>query len=271
MNHMPTCGCCPVSCPNECGATLLLRDVERHISDDCPLTVITVQVRRKDLPPHNILVSACVSEEKHELERLRRENADLKQQLAKFNPSPGQCATSLPTGLGSAHTPGTCTGMSLSMSGGALPSTVLNHPIHMTLSKFATFKVKDRVWCSPPFYAHGYKLCVAIAVNGLKAAKNTHVSVLIYLMQGASDNVLRWPFKGIITLKLVDQTGEDHITHIVDFSSESCCKAGDRVSMWRNRSSTGLGKYEFVSHDELSPRYLTYDCLHFQISKIELP
>jgi hypothetical protein len=212
--------------------------VEGHLSDDCPLTVITVQVRRIDLPSHNVLVGACVSKDKLELQRLKRENADLKGQLARFNPSRG---------------------------GGALSPTV-----RVTLSNFSTFKAKDQVWYSPPFYAQGYKLCAAIAANGFSTAKNTHVSMLIYLMRGASDRTLRWPFQGVITLQLIDQTGEDHITHVIDYTSGPCHKAGDRVSMWRSRSSIGLGKFEFVSHHELSPRYLTHDCLHFQVSKIEL-
>ena len=47
-------------------------------------------------------------------------------------------------------------------------------------------------------------------------------------MQGASGSTLRWPFHGVITLQLIDQTGEDHITHAIDFTSESCHKAGDK-------------------------------------------
>ena len=92
-----------------------------------------------------------------------------------------------------------------------------------------------------------------VAANDLSVAKNTHVSVLVYLMRGTSDSTLRWPFRGIIALQLNDQIGEDHIAHIVDFSSESCHKAGNRVSMWQDRSSVGLGKYEFVSHEDLCP------------------
>ena len=266
-NHMPRCGCCPVACPNKCGATILLKDVERHVSDDCPLTVLTVQVRRKDLPPYQVLVSAHVSEEKLLLQRFERENAELKQQLVKlstYNCLAGQSVPNLHTHLGSVPDP-------VSQSEGASSPAVLSDPIQLTLSNFTTLKDKDRVWCSSPFYARGYKLCAVVAANGLSVGKNTHVSVLIYLMRGTSDSTLRWPFRGIITLQLNDQTGEDHIAHVVDFSSESCHKAGNRVSMWRDRSSVGLGKYEFVSHEDLCPKYLRDNCLYFQISKIELP
>ena len=259
-NHVPGCICRPVSCPNECGATVLLKDVDRHIFDDCPLTVVTVQVYRKDLPPHNVLVSACVNKDKLELERLEREIAVIKEQLARRNRSLDQRATGLHASSSVAP---------LSRSGGALHQTILSNPVRVTLFTFSTFKANDQVWYSPPFHAQGYKFCAAIAANGLSAARNTYVSVFIYLMRGASDSTLRWPFTGIITLQLIDQTGENHITHIIDFTSELCRKAGDRVSWWRSRSSIGVGKYEFVSHHQLGP-YLTHDCLDFQVSKIEL-
>ena len=115
-NHVPGCVCRPVSCPNECGATVLLKDVDRHIFDDCPLTVITVQVYRKDLPPHNVLVSACVNKDKLELERLEREIAVIKEQLARRNRSLDQRATGLRASSSVAP---------LSRSGGALHQIIL--------------------------------------------------------------------------------------------------------------------------------------------------
>ena len=143
-NHMPRCGCYPVSCPNKCGATVLLKDVERHVSDDCPLTILTVQVLCKDLPPYQVLVSAHVSEEKLLLQKLERENADLKQQLVKLsicNCPAGQSVPNLHTHLGSIPAP-------LSQSEGASsPAVLVSDPIQLTLSNFATFKDKDGGCC----------------------------------------------------------------------------------------------------------------------------
>ena len=233
-NHMPRCGCCPVGCPNECGATVLLRDVERHISDDCPLTVITVQVRRKDLPPHHALVGAQVSDQ---VSDVRRELAEFKKEVATLS--------------------------RVSAFG----------PIEMTLVNFARAKRRNEVWRSSPFYSdiRGYKFCLVIAANGLGLAKNTHVSVVVYLMRGSFDSQLRWPFRGRITIQLLDQTGSNHITHLLDFSHEVCNQACKRVPFWRGVSSIGLRKGFFVAHSDLTPNYLVDDCLYFQVSKVELP
>ena len=233
-NHMPRCGCCPVSCPNECGATLLLRDVERHISDDCPLTVITVQVRRKDLPPHHVLVSAQVTDQvsvlQHRIDELKQKAATLSR-FSAFG------------------------------------------PIEMTLVNFATAKRRNVVWRSSPFYSdlQGYKFLVAIAANGLYAAKNTHVSVAVHLMRSPCDGQLRWPFRGRVSIQLLDQTGTNHITHVLDFSHEVCIHACKRVPFWRDTASVGLTKGFFISHSDLTPDYLVDDSLYFQVSKVELP
>ena len=232
-NHMPRCGCCPVSCPNECGATVLLRDVERHVSDDCPLTVITVQVRRKDLPPPHVLVSVQtsdrVSDAQCELSQFKKEVATLTR-VSAFG------------------------------------------PIEMTLVNFTAARMRNAMWGSSPFYSNfrGYKLRLSIATNGINAAKNTHVSVAVHLMRGLYDGQLRWPFRGRITIQLLDQTGTSHITHIVDFSTFGSSQASKRVPFWRDVSSAGLCKSFFVSHSDLTPRYLVDDCLYFQLSKVEL-
>ena len=233
-NHVPRCGCCPVSCPNECGATVLLRDVERHVSDDCPLTVITVQVRRKDLPPHHTLVSALVTDQALVLQQQFDEFKTMAATLSRFS------------SLG---------------------------PIEVTLVNFAVAKRRNAVWGSSPFYSdfQGYKFRVAIAANGLYAAKNTHVSVAVHLMRGPFDKGLRWPFRGRVTVQLLDQTGTSHITHVLDFSHELCFHACKKVPFWRSTASVGLTKIFFAAHSDLTPNYLVDDSLYFQVSKVELP
>ena len=233
-NHMPRCGCCPVPCPNECGATVLLRDVERHIFDDCPLTVVTVQVRRKDLPPHHTLVSAYVADQSN----VRREFLEFKKEVATLTRI---CAFG---------------------------------PIVMTLMNFAAEKRRNTVWGSGPLYSdftRGYTFRVAIAANGLYDAKNNHVSVVVNLMRGLFDGQLRWPFQGKVTIQLLDQTGTNHITHMLDFSSVGEDAACKRVPFWKDVSSAGLCKAFFVAHSDLTPNYLVDDCLHFQVLKVEVP
>ena len=230
-NHMPRCGCCPVSCPNKCGATVLLKDVEKHVSDDCPLMVLTVQVRRKDLPPRRVSVSAQASDQVLDM---RHEHAEFKKEVA------------------------------------TLTRVSTFGPIEMILVNFATAKRRNTVWRSNPFCSdfRGYKFCVAIAANGLYAAESTHVSVAIYLMRGLFDHQLKWPFRGRITIQLLDQRGSNHITHLLDVSCELCYRSCKRVPFWRDVSSVGLTKVFFVAHSNLTPNYLVDDCLYFQVLKV---
>ena len=90
-------------------------------------------------------------------------------------------------------------------------------------------------------------------------------------MRGSFDGQLRWPFQGKVTIQLLDQTGTNHITHVLDFSSVGQDKACKRVPFWQDVSSSGLCKAFFVAHSDLTPNYLVDDCLYFQVSKFELP
>ena len=232
-NHMPSCGSRPVACPNECGASLLLMHADRHVSEECPLTVITVQVYRKDLPPHHCIVSTQLDDQ---LSAVRREYADFKKGVA------------------------------------SLTRVVAFGQIEMILDNFNVLRWRNGVWRSAPFYSdsRGYKFYVAIAANGVVDAMGTHISVVVYLMRGSFDRELRWPFRGKVTIQLMDRTGSSHITQVFEFLSEVCPRACKRVPFWRDTASVGAVKYRFVSHNDLLPKYLRDNCLYFQVSRIEL-
>ena len=63
----------------------------------------------------------------------------------------------------------------------------------------------------PGFYTHhnGYKMCLRFAPNGNGSGKGTHVSIFTYLMKGSYDFNLKWPFRGEITVQIVNQA-RDH-------------------------------------------------------------
>ena len=58
-NHWPVCGSFPVQCPNDCGSTLQRQNLDRHVTEECPLTTIScdfvgcpVKLPRKDMSEH---------------------------------------------------------------------------------------------------------------------------------------------------------------------------------------------------------------------------
>ena len=81
-----------------------------------------------------------------------------------------------------------------------------NTPIEFIMTQFALYKKRNYHWCSPPFYTGpgGYKLCLRVDANGWRSGTISHVSVYAHLMRGEFDNTLTWPFKGDITIQLVN-------------------------------------------------------------------
>ena len=67
---------------------------------------------------------------------------------------------------------------------------------------------------SPCFFTsrYGYKMCVCIFLNGDGAGRGTHISVVFCVLPGQYDTSLRWPFRQKVTVMLLDQDFESHIT-----------------------------------------------------------
>ena len=91
---------------------------------------------------------------------------------------------------------------------------IFNPPPDIIVNEFEIRKEESECWFSPAFYIHvgGYKMCLSIFANGWGTGKGTHVSVGVYMMKGEFDSHLKWPFKGEITVELVNQKegGKNH-------------------------------------------------------------
>ena len=48
-------------------------------------------------------------------------------------------------------------------------------------------------------------MCLSMDTKGWGDGKDTHVSVGVHMMKGEFDSHLKWPFKGEITVRLVNQ------------------------------------------------------------------
>lgn len=135
-------------------------------------------------------------------------------------------------------------------------------PVHLIMKKFTLRKESNRQWISPPFYTHlyGYKFQLIVDPNG---ARGNRISVYAELMKGQFDDELRWPFRGAITDELVDLKG-NHTDKIDDTAPiEYSC----RVTCGENNASWGIAK--FISNEQLSPKFLKNDSLHFRITEVD--
>ena len=89
--------------------------------------------------------------------------------------------------------------------------------LKLALTRYAGFpkvyRVESEVYL-PGFYTHhnGYKMCINVDPNGSGVGKGTHISIFTCLMKGSYDDHLTWPFRGNITIQIVNQAGDhDHI------------------------------------------------------------
>ena len=79
-------------------------------------------------------------------------------------------------------------------------------PVSFTMTGFQQKKLSNSSWYSPWFYTHprGYKICLRVDANGYGVRKNSHISVYLYMMRGEYDESLHWPFRGDITVQLLN-------------------------------------------------------------------
>ena len=65
-------------------------------------------------------------------------------------------------------------------------------------------------------------MCVNVEPNGYRAGKGTHVSIFAFVMRGPFDDHLKWPFRGEITIQIVNQAGDrDHIEMTIHYNDKT--------------------------------------------------
>ena len=123
-----------------------------------------------------------------------------------------------------------------------------------TSERLLEFRVKyteERVF-SPAFYTHpyGYRMCVRVDPKGIGNGKGTHVAIYTYLMCGLFDDYLKWPFRGSVTIQVVNQAGDhDHVEYIIDYNDKTT--AGVRVT-GSERGRDGWGTHQVLAHTDLN-------------------
>ena len=61
-------------------------------------------------------------------------------------------------------------------------------------------------------------MCLEVYANGCGEEKGTHLSVLVKMVHGEFDDQLKWPFRGKVFVKLLNQNEDsNHIVRAVCF------------------------------------------------------
>ena len=240
QSHLALCPDVTVLCPNKCDGDKLLRHQipAHHIM--CPKEVVTcsyseagcnVRLFRQDLQKH-------VSESTELHLKLAMEKISTLKQNLRYTEERNR-------------TP----------------------PVTFKMPSFAEKKENDVNWISPKFYSHtgGYKMCLIVHPNGFGAGKGTHLSVYIHLVYGENDDNISWPFRGEVTVELLNQQQDaSHHSYTCHFNDQTPSDCVDRVTTYG--MNTGWGAPSFMSYKLLTPgtSYCKDECLYFRITKVTL-
>ena len=254
-NHWPKCQRYPEICPNGCSTEEIERRFfQRHLKKECPLQEIECDFSYAGCKKKMIrrLMKKHLDESKDEHLKMTTEKCkkleavvnDLQLALSQISTKP-----------------------------------IFIPPPDMIMDHFETHKNDDTRWYSPPFNTHvgGYKMCLKVTANGWGSGKGTHVSLGVNLMKREFDSHLQWPFKGEITVELVNQKegGENLIRKpLAPADYDKCYKNFQRVTEGE-RASGGWGFSTFIAHTDLykpeeNKEYLLNDTLIFRVTNVEV-
>ena len=150
-------------------------------------------------------------------------------------------------------------------------------PFYFTVENYSHLKKNALKWFSSPFYSHaqGYKMCIEVDVSGSSVGEGTHVSVLVHLMRGEYDEQLKWPFRGLVKIKLLNERGDhNHFEGIIEYDDDTPLVNSGQVT--DREKGTGWGIPLFIDNSKLlfnqslDCEYLQSDRLCFVVSSVEV-
>ena len=236
-NHWPVCGSYPMPCTNKCGEAFQRQNLENHIANDCPLTIINcdfqhvgceVRLPRKDMPAHlgeSVVTHISLLMARHK--KLEEENKMLKQRVAELEQDK---KTQLTTGA----------------------------QTHLfIMNDFPKYKRNKEIWLTSIFYSHfrGYRMLLVLKVG------ETHIAVHICVMKGEYDEHLSWPFHGSVTVSLIGERGY--------YTKTIICNETNVDDSLKGPIQSEHSMKEFLPISSIH-RYLRGDKLYIKISEVSV-
>ena len=115
---------------------------------------------------------------------------------------------------------------------------------------------------------------MCIRVNAYNIWHEGYMSVYVHLMRGEYDSMLKWPFRGGITIQLVNHNnGQDHHKKTADFIDTTLLLDGGVRVTSEEIAGIGWSIVRFMTHTMVESstktrRYLDNDCLTFRVTKV---
>ena len=281
--HYSECGKYPIACPNKCRDDPFEQsEIDDHLNDKCPLTEVSclfaysgceVKLPRKDMPGHTadisvhfpLLVSLTreIDQKQRAMERQFEEKLkateDQYKVLVEKQRTTEVKNLTLDSKLKATETQNQVLAEKINVTENRLAVLEDTQQMKSALGKFpidfqVTYESKDIFL--PPFltHPHGYRMCINVCPNGSGAGEGTHVSVFTCLMRGPYDSQLKWPFRGKVTIQIVNQVGDHHhVQKTITYDDETDDDCAGRVT--DKQRSASLGEPEFLAHTDLGYKY----------------
>ena len=257
---------CPLSCAG-CEKGVCRKDVKSHVNDNLLGHVMMQNAQMRSFEQqlqecHSQLQEhrSIITELKAQLEEGKRDKKHLEERMARLEAKSGNLDT--PMVVSKPQAPG-CLDTRIT-------STVKPVGAELIMANFDEYKRDNDSWHSPHFHTHpnGYKMCLHVFANGVGSRQGTHLTVYVCLMRGEFDEQLKWPFRGNISIRLVNQEEDkDNIVKTITFNESTPQIRCQRVKA--DEPPLGCG-CNFLSLTELQPKYLKNDCIKLCIKKVEV-
>ena len=285
-NHYLHCSHYPVTCPNKCREEpFKQKDIEDHLKNICPLTEIgccyvyagcKVRLPRKLMSDHMEDTLTHMSLLETEITKLKLRNEELHgkhkatekkyQKLEYKDRERRQEIQGLSETLDTyivteqqyqdleqrqKETEKQCRELQGKLKASENQVKALKNELKRSLGEFPIdFPVKQEKICLPPFSYCGYRMCLNVLTKGRGSGKGTHVSIYTHLIKGHCDEHLKWPFRGEVTIQIVNQAGgHGHFEKTITYSHTTPDDSAGRLI--DREKANGWGFDKFLAHTEL--------------------
>ena len=113
-------------------------------------------------------------------------------------------------------------------------------------------------------------LCVINDPQDLPMLVSIFLVCAVYLMRGEYDDRLKWPFRGDITVQLVNQSSDQNHEEVTfEFDGMSSISSCNRVTSDEERAKSGSDKKILTILDSVCP-HVKEDCVRFRVTKVSV-
>ena len=92
-------------------------------------------------------------------------------------------------------------------------------------------------------------MCLQVLPNGTGDVHGTHVTIFTCFMRGRFDGGLKWPFRGDVTIQIVNQAGEKHRKKVIPYNYNTPDNCANKVT--DRERSVRWGYLNFLPHTSL--------------------